>query len=131
MLGRASLSTTERNQSHYILRTRFLLLGKFKLMKVIFNTSIGLSRNVSLILGGFNGVEYCLASLIPVFIIDRVGRRPLMLFSAAGQTICMAVLAITVHNGSKPAGEAAASMLFLFNTVFAVGWLAMYFCSVR
>jgi len=92
---------------------------------VIFQQSIGLSRNTSLLLGGFNGVEYFLASIIPVFLIDRVGRRPLMLFAAAGQTACMIVLAVTVQNGGVSAGKAAASMLFLFNTFFACGWLAI------
>jgi Sugar (and other) transporter len=98
---------------------------------VIFQQSIGLSRNTSLLLGGFNGVEYFLASIIPVFLIDRVGRRPLMLFAAAGQTACMIVLAVTVQNGGVSAGKAAASMLFLFNTFFACGWLAMYFLICR
>jgi hypothetical protein len=49
-----------------------------------------------------------------------------MMFTAAGQTACMMVLASRVHNGTKSAGEAAASMLFLFHTFFAIGWLAMY-----
>jgi hypothetical protein len=49
-----------------------------------------------------------------------------MLFAAAGQTACMIVLAVTVQNGGVSAGKAAASMLFLFNTFFACGWLAMY-----
>ena len=97
---------------------------------VIFQQSIGLSRDISLLLGGFNGIEYFLASMIPVFIIDRVGRRPLMMFSAAGQTACMIVLTVTVQNGGKSAGKGAASMLFLFNTFFAVGWLAMYTTSL-
>lgn len=63
--------------------------------------------------------------MIPAFIIDRVGRRPLMLMAAAGQIICMIVLAVTVHDGSKSAGNGAASMLFLFNKFFACGWLTM------
>src|SRR5271154_5505072 len=53
-----------------------------------------------------------------------------MMISAAGQTACMIVLNVTVQNGGKPAGKGAASMLFLFNTFFAVGWLAMYTTSL-
>ena len=95
-----------------------------------------MSHNLSLLLAGFNGIAYFISSLIPIWIIDRVGRRNLMLFACAGQGACMAVLAGTVHNGSEKAGIAAIVMLFLFNFFFAVGLLAIpwlrkfpvYFC---
>lgn len=48
-----------------------------------------------------------------------------MLFACAGQAACMAVLAGTVADGSKPCGIAAIVMLFLFNFFFAVGMLAV------
>ncbi|KAI0429252.1 hexose carrier protein [Xylaria sp. FL1042] len=92
---------------------------------VIFQQSVGLSHNLSLLLAGFNGVAYFFSSLVPIWIIDRLGRRKLMLFAAAGQAACMAILAGTVSNGSKPAGIVAIVVLFLFNFFFAVGLLAI------
>ncbi|GAB1217460.1 hypothetical protein ATERTT37_006699 [Aspergillus terreus] len=92
---------------------------------VIFQQSVGLPHNTSLLLAGFNGVAYFLSSLIPIWIIDRLGRRKLMLFAAAGQCACMAILAGTVSDGSKAAGIVATVMLFLFNFFFAVGLLAI------
>lgn len=76
-------------------------------------------------LAGFNGIAYFLSSLIPIWVIDRVGRRKLMLFAAGGQCACMAILAGTVSDGSKAAGIVAIVMLFLFNFFFAVGLLAI------
>lgn len=78
-----------------------------------------------MLLAGFNGVAYFLSSLIPIWIIDRLGRRKLMLFAAAGQGCCMAILAGTVSNGSASAGIVASVMLFAFNFFFAVGLLAI------
>ncbi|KAG4423181.1 hypothetical protein IFR04_003679 [Cadophora malorum] len=92
---------------------------------VIFETSVGLSHSLSLLISGFNGVAYFLSSLIPIWLIDRLGRRKLMLFAAAGQAACMAILAGTVSNGSTSAGYVATVMLFLFNFFFAVGLLAI------
>lgn len=92
---------------------------------VIFQQSVGMPHSLSLLLAGFNGVAYWVSSLIPIWIIDRLGRRKLMLFAAAGQCACMAVLAGTVSNGSRPAGIVATVMLFLFNFFFAVGLLAI------
>jgi MFS family permease len=92
---------------------------------VIFEVSVGIPHSTALLLAGFNGIAYFLSSLIPIWLLDRLGRRNLMLFACAGQAACMAVLARTVSNGSKPCGIAAVSMLFLFNFFFAIGLLAI------
>ncbi|PSK50305.1 High-affinity glucose transporter [Elsinoe australis] len=92
---------------------------------VIFQQSVGLPRDISLLLAGINGIAYFISSLVPIWIIDRLGRRKLMLFAAGGQAVCMAILAGTVSNGSKSAGIVAVVMLFLFNFFFAVGLLAI------
>lgn len=92
---------------------------------VIFEQSVGMPHNTALLLAGFNGVAYFLSSLVPIWIIDRMGRRKLMLFAAAGQGACMAILAGTVADGSKASGLVATVMLFLFNFFFAVGLLAI------
>jgi len=92
---------------------------------VIFEQSVGLSHDFSLLLSGFNGIAYFLSSLIPIWLIDRIGRRKLMLFAAAGQCACMAVLAGTTSVTHKGTGIVAATMLFLFNFFFAVGLLAI------
>jgi MFS family permease len=84
-----------------------------------------MSHNLAMLLAGFNGVAYFLSSLIPIWCLDRIGRRNLMLFACAGQASCMAILAGTVSNGSFGCGIVAIVMLFLFNFFFAVGLLAI------
>ncbi|KAH9828424.1 Sugar transporter STL1 [Teratosphaeria destructans] len=92
----------------------------------IYQNSIGLSPFLSRLLAACNGTEYFLASWIPVFAIEKFGRRPLMLFGAAGMSVSMAILAGTTSLREKPsAGIAAAVFLFVFNTFFAIGWLGM------
>ncbi|KAH6853133.1 sugar transporter STL1 [Chaetomium sp. MPI-CAGE-AT-0009] len=92
---------------------------------VIFEQSVGMSHDLALLLAGFNGVAYFFSSLIPIWVIDRLGRRKLMLFAVSGQCACMAILAGTVSNGGHAAGIVAIVMLFLFNFFFAVGLLAI------
>ncbi|CDK29797.1 unnamed protein product [Kuraishia capsulata CBS 1993] len=97
----------------------------------IFEQYIGLPPLQSRILAACNGTEYFLASWIAFFTIERFGRRPLMLFGAAGQAITMAILTGTTwaadvtHNNDSHAAVAAAVFLFIFNTFFAIGWLGM------
>jgi sugar porter (SP) family MFS transporter len=91
----------------------------------IYQTEIGLSGFLSRILAAANGTEYFLASWIAVFIIEKFGRRSLMLFGAAGMSISMVILAVCTSVGGSQAGIGAAVFLFVFNSFFAVGWLGM------
>lgn len=50
----------------------------------IYETAIGMDGLLSRILAACNGTEYFLASLIPIFVIEKMGRRMLMLVGAAG-----------------------------------------------
>ncbi|EEH10661.1 sugar transporter [Histoplasma capsulatum G186AR] len=93
-------------------------------------SQIGLAgSNLPKLLAACNGTEYFMASFIPIYIIEKVGRRPLMLFGAAGMSISMAVLAGANYRltylGDSKAGIAQAVFLFVFNTFFAIGWLGM------
>lgn len=78
---------------------------------------------ISRILAACNGTEYFLASWIAVFIIEKVGRRKLMLFGAAGMSASMVILAVMTKIGGTGPGIVAAAFLFIFNTFFAIGWL--------
>lgn len=91
----------------------------------IYETEIGLSPFLSRILAACNGTEYFLASFIPIIIIERVGRRPLMLIGAAGMSFSMIWLAISSSFGGDKWGIVAATFLFVFNTFYALGWLGM------
>lgn len=86
---------------------------------------LGLDDVKSRIIAAGNGTEYFLASLIAIFLIDRVGRRPLMLFGAIGQTITMVLLAVLGKINTPGCQVASAVLLFVFNSFFAIGWLGM------
>ncbi|KAI1166316.1 general substrate transporter [Nemania serpens] len=93
-------------------------------------SGLNLSGFLSRLLAALNGTEYFIASWPAVYLVDRVGRRKLMLFGAAGQAATMAALAgaASLTGGDDPPkGPAIAviALLFVFNTFFAVGWLGM------
>ncbi|EPT02777.1 hypothetical protein FOMPIDRAFT_1159833 [Fomitopsis schrenkii] len=86
---------------------------------------LGINDVNSRIIAAANGTEYFLASLVAIFLIDRVGRRPLMLFGSIGQTITMVILAVLGSVNTSGSRVASAVLLFVFNSFFAVGWLGM------
>ncbi|KAI1437520.1 general substrate transporter [Xylaria sp. CBS 124048] len=93
-------------------------------------SGLKLSGFLSRLLAALNGTEYFIASWPAVYLVDRVGRRKLMLFGAAGQAATMASLAgaASLTGGDNPpkgASIAVIALLFIFNTFFAIGWLGM------
>lgn len=72
-----------------------------------------------------------MASIIAIFIIDRIGRRKLMLFGATGQCLTMVLLAVLGSINNSAARVVSAVLLFVFNSFFAVGWLGMTWLYVR
>ncbi|KAK8152988.1 sugar transporter STL1 [Phyllosticta citrichinensis] len=99
----------------------------------IYEQYVGLSPFVSRIMAACNGTEYFMASWIPIFLIEKVGRRSLMLFGAVGMSLSMVVLAIanSINDGktaaerNAAAGIVATLFLFVFNSFFSIGWLGI------
>ncbi|KAG9311786.1 general substrate transporter [Chiua virens] len=86
---------------------------------------LGLSDVTSRIIAAANGTEYFLASFIAIFLIDRIGRRKLMLFGAVGQCLTMVLLAVLGSIQGNSTQVVSSVLLFVFNSFFAVGWLGM------
>ncbi|OWB54907.1 hypothetical protein B5S28_g768 [[Candida] boidinii] len=95
----------------------------------IFEQYLGMSPLNSRILAACNGTEYFLAACVSIFVIERVGRRLLMIICAAGQAVTMLILFVTAYLADKKdnsnAAIGAAVFLFVFNTFFAIGWLGI------
>ena len=107
----------------------------------VIETSLGFGPELSRLLGAANGTEYFLASLLAIPLIERVGRRKLMLFGSVGMLASMAILAGVTSTGtttetgapqlSTAYGVTAVVFLFGFNSFFAIGWLGMGRCQAH
>ncbi|OQE29660.1 hypothetical protein PENSTE_c002G09145 [Penicillium steckii] len=83
----------------------------------IFESDLGYSGTISRIITGCLQIWQFLAAGLAVLLIDRVGRRPLLLTAALGMTIaqtCLAGLSSDLSNKSA----AGASILFYFVALF-------------
>lgn len=90
---------------------------------VVYHNAMNLSRNISLILGGCTSLVYLVGSTIPLWSMDRFGRRSALMFSAAGLCFCFAMTAILLSIGSKPCAYAATVFVFIFQLCLGVGYL--------
>ncbi|KAI1075786.1 general substrate transporter [Whalleya microplaca] len=90
---------------------------------VIFQNSMGLSRNLSLVLGGCAQCTYLVGSAIPVFLMDRYGRRSLLMVCSTGLCLCFVMVAILLSLGTPNAAYGATAFIFIFQLFYGVGWL--------
>lgn len=91
---------------------------------VIFQNSMGLTRNLSLILGGAAQCTYLVGSAIPVLLMDRFGRRALLLSCTVGLCFCFVMVSILLSlEGNRQAAYGATAFIFIFQLVYGIGWL--------
>jgi MFS family permease len=90
---------------------------------VIFEQNMKVSRNMSLILGGCAQCTYLVGSAIPVFLMDRFGRRTLLMICSAGLCFCFVMVAILLSIGSQGAAYGSTAFIFIFQLFYGVGWL--------
>ncbi|KAK5943883.1 hypothetical protein PMZ80_003164 [Knufia obscura] len=84
--------------------------------------NVGLTRNLSLIIGGCIQIMFVIGSFYPVFYSDKVGRRQPMMWGSAGLGISMMMIAILLSfNGTsveKATASAAVAFFFTYMLIF-------------
>ncbi|KAL1964896.1 hypothetical protein VTN77DRAFT_6249 [Rasamsonia byssochlamydoides] len=122
-------------------RRRFLLACGIQIMQqlggnnavlyyanTLFQNSVGFSTHMAGLMSGYLNTWFFVASFIPYFLIDRIGRRPLLMSMIGLMGAVMAVQAALIYQVqystpiSKPAGIGASAMLFVYLGAFAVGF---------
>ena len=90
--------------------------------------AVGLDATLSKLLSAAAFSWFTMASVIPYFLVERLGRRTLLITSSAGMAVCMAVLA---GANSMPENHAAlvagVTFLFLYLTFMGVGFYGIPF----
>lgn len=86
---------------------------------VLFEETIGLSRRLSLILGGVFATVYALATIPSFFLIDTLGRRKLFLIGATGQALSFTITFACLIDNTTQNAKGAAVGIFLFIIFFA------------
>lgn len=74
------------------------------------------------------GVEYFLAACVAVVVIDRFGRRKMMMFGAGGMATSLLVMGVSLSQSTmqdKTGAYVATVFIFVYNSCFALGWLGV------
>ncbi|KAL4802012.1 general substrate transporter [Aspergillus unguis] len=90
---------------------------------VMFQTTMGMGRNLAMILGGAIQCTYLVGSAIPVLLMDRFGRRTLLMVCSVGLCFCFVMVAILLSLGNTNAAYGATAFIFIFQIFYGIGWL--------
>lgn len=91
----------------------------------VLEKNVGLSRNMSLILGGCVQIMFVVGSLLPTFALDQLGRRNPMMWGSAGLAVSMMLIAICLsfhdRGGELAKATSSASVSFFFTYMLFFG----------
>jgi MFS family permease len=77
-------------------------------------------------LNGIYPVLCWIGAVLGARMTDRIGRRPLLLWSILFSAVCFAIITaatkVGVENNNKMASNAAITFIYLFGIVFSFGW---------
>ncbi|KAA8651029.1 hypothetical protein EYZ11_011314 [Aspergillus tanneri] len=94
----------------------------------IFEQYLGMDAVPARILAAAMGLTQPFGGFLAFFTIDRLGRRPLMLWSAGAMSVSMAILAGTTStNNNTGALVVAVIFLYVFQFIFTVGYSGLTF----
>ncbi|SJL14571.1 related to sugar transporter [Armillaria ostoyae] len=88
-------------------------------LPLVLQNSVGLSNSLSRLLAACNAMSYLGFSFAGLYLIERAGRRKLLMFGAAGQAVCYILIAAFLSQNS---GAAATAFFFLFYVFFGSCW---------
>ncbi|KAJ3510847.1 hypothetical protein NLJ89_g4445 [Agrocybe chaxingu] len=96
-------------------------------LPLVLQNSVGLSNNLARLLAACNSVSYLFFSFFGLLLIEKAGRRKLMMWGAAGQCFCYILITGLLSHTNDPAngktfGAGATAFFFLYYVFFGVCW---------
>lgn len=104
-------------------------------MSFIFINTLGISELLARILAACGSVDYLIFACLAYFVIERYGRRTVMMCSAAACSICWICISIALGLSEKGGdsyvlGSVAVAFFFLFFASFGMGVLGVPWVSI-
>ncbi|KAJ7773662.1 general substrate transporter [Mycena maculata] len=96
-------------------------------LPLVLQNSVGLSNNLARLLAACNSVSYLVFSFAGIVLIERAGRRKLMMWGAAGQCMCYMFISAFLSQADDPVhgaryGAGATVFFFAYYLFFGICW---------
>ena len=87
-------------------------------MPTVLVTAIGLEPRTAQIIGGCINIMFIVGNTLPALALDRMGRRPTMMYGCLGLGFCMMLASILLSFGQKNTSSAAIAFFFIYMLIF-------------
>ncbi|KAI1167607.1 putative sugar transporter [Nemania serpens] len=97
-------------------------------LPTLLHESVGYDLQTSKLLAAVSGTVYLIAAFFSLAVIDRVGRRKLMLYGTLGMAACHFISSLTLKTAqedpsrAKTFGSVAVAFFIIYHAVFAPTW---------
>ncbi|KAJ6510739.1 general substrate transporter [Mycena sanguinolenta] len=96
-------------------------------LPLVLQNSVGLSNRLARLLAAWNSVSYLLFSFAGIVLIERAGRRKLLMWGAAGQCMCYVFISAFLARADDPVhgtwyGAGATVFFFTYYLFFGICW---------
>ncbi|KAI1842956.1 hypothetical protein JX265_001669 [Neoarthrinium moseri] len=92
---------------------------------ILFQTSLGTTENLALLLGGVNMVVYAIFAMTSWYAVERIGRRQLFFIGTIGQCLSMVLVFACLIPDTPSAAKGAGVGLFTYIAFFGATWLPL------
>ncbi|KAJ5769410.1 hypothetical protein N7520_003969 [Penicillium odoratum] len=101
-------------------------------LPTVLEQAVGMGESMARLLTACNAISYMIFAGLAVLLIERMGRRGLMLLSTFGQFFCFLIITILLRYAesatdaeSQKFGSASVAFFFLFHGAFGIGMLGI------
>lgn len=89
---------------------------------IVLESNVGLARPTASLIAGCIQIVFWLGTFPPMILLDRVGRRPMLLLGSVALLTCMALFTVGIAVDTKPTAKMALAFLFLYEISFGMSW---------
>lgn len=89
---------------------------------IVLETNVGLSRETSSLVAGCIQIAFWLGTFPPIFLLDKWGRRPILLLGSVALLTAMAIFTAGIAVNTKTTANLALAMLFVYEISFGMSW---------
>lgn len=89
---------------------------------IVLETNVGLSKSTSSLVAGFVQIAFWLGTFPPIWMLDRVGRRKMLMGGSTALLVCMSIFTACIAVGMDATAMVALVFLCLYEVSFGMSW---------
>ncbi|KAJ6092308.1 hypothetical protein N7467_004277 [Penicillium canescens] len=89
---------------------------------IVLETNVGLSRELSSLVAGFIQIAFWVGTFPPIFLIDRLGRRKVLMLGSTMLCLAMTLFTVGIALKTPASSRLALGMLIIYEISFGMSW---------